>query len=197
MSLSTMRIPAFKSIISEHMESVHDEIVKIMEEVDSGEQKLSKRRTQLTEIDEEIHEAENFIKACESTEIFGNLDVGKELLIKYRSSIVSLTTAQSFRSFIKNNRDTLIKKIDYRKCKICQLSAHRDAMDALLDGDFQLHERLLFTKARYIKKAKKISIVGQGLSVNGKKLKEEYYTKLSTLSHDISKISIGVYIHPM
>ncbi len=197
MSLSTMRIPAFKSIISEHMESVHDEIVKIMEEVDSGEQKLSKRRTQLTEIDEEIHEAENFIKACESTEIFGNLDVGKELLIKYRSSIVSLTTTQSLRSFIKNNRDTLIKKIDYRKCKICQLSAHRDAMDALLDGDFQLHERLLFTKARYIKKAKKISIVGQGLSVNGKKLKEEYYTKLSTLSHDISKISIGVYIHPM
>ncbi len=197
MSLSTMRIPAFKSIISEHMESVHDEIVKIMEEVDSGEQKLSKRRTQLTEIDEEIHEAEHFIKACESTEIFGNLDVGKELLIKYRSSIVSLTTTQSLRSFIKNNRDTLIKKIDYRKCKICQLSAHRDAMDALLDGDFQLHERLLFTKARYIKKAKKISIVGQGLSVNGKKLKEEYYTKLSTLSHDISKISIGVYIHPM
>ncbi len=197
MSLSTMRIPAFESVISEHMEAVHDEIVKIAEAVDSAERKLSEIRTQLMEIDGEIHEAENFIKACESVEIFGDLEVGKELLIKYRSSIVSLMAVQSLRSLLENKSDTLIKKIDYRKCKTYQMSAYRDAMDALLDGDFQKHERLLFTKTRYYKKAKEIFISGSGLVADGKKLKEEYEAKRSALIPTISKIAIGVYVHPL
>jgi hypothetical protein len=197
MSLSTMRVQSFDKILNDHIASMHQEIVDLAATIQESHCKLARVCSRLSGITEEITNAGMFISACESAEIYGNLHVGEEILLKYRSTILSVESMEALEELTKTESAHLAEEITYNTCKSKQLVSQRRALLALLDGDFNQHESMMCRMREYAKKSKEVYDRKTHLSVLRVTLRNEYERKRSSLASSLGEVTVGVAIHPM